>query len=250
MANLIPTVITDRNGKVTTVHRRADASRAKAVSIPAPQVADEADPAVKDQIMGIVRSELMRVPSTLREEMLMEGMESKLSYRYPAEVLTAIRDTMFSHPTSRKTLSLLLSKSFDKVILHEAAVYLPEMWAGDEASAFNSVMALHDYEGRHLPLLANYALADSDARAKCIALINVTAALETCHTRMTGQPLRWRGTASIPVINDDALVKLIVENPDKAPLITQFIEERLSADVGALTELLRSDSSQLAEGAL
>lgn len=258
--NLIPEYRTDKNGRSVLRHVRSEnhSGANTALSAAAPALPKNAsgvstettDSLMIEQIMDVVQSEISATISRSNDEKLLDRMRNQLSARYNTETLEAVHSAMQSHQPSRRTLSLLLKQAFDKATIHEAAVFLPEIWINDATSSLSAVMALHDYEGTFLPLSPNYAVANEDVKQKCVALVNVTAALLTCRDDMAEQPLTLRGPASVPVIDDSKLVGLIVENPDKAPLITNFIQERLSVDHGALIEMISSGSSQLAEGAL
>lgn len=246
MSNLIPTVITDRNGKITTVHRREEASRPHSSPLPAPIAPTTACPGIEDQIMGYA-SEQLQAYYPDRPEREAERVARQL-LNYPNELLVDLEHTLRTHEVSRRVITVMLQNNMNQARIHEAAVFLPEVWSGIPNESYSHVMALEHYE--ELPQHENYALAGDDVRKQCIALINVSIALDGSSDVISDSPLRWKGDDLTPVIEDPALVRLVIENPDKAPMIAKFISDRFSVNHDALSDLVKADSNPLSRGFL
>lgn len=245
MSSFVPTIITDRNGRITTVYRKVDANASQPVYFPAPVISSH-DPALEDGIMKYVREKLNEYyPDHCEREV--ERISLQIP-SYPAELLVDLEHTLRTHEASRRVITVMLQNNMDQPRIHEAAVFLPEVWSGIPNESYNHVMALEHYS--ELPRHENYALASEDVKQQCIALINVSIALDGVTDVIRDSPLTWQGDALIPVIEDTQLVRLVIENPDKAPMIAKFIEDRFSVDYEALTDLVQADSNALSRGFL
>lgn len=248
MSNLIPTIITDRNGKITTVHRRDDVSRSSSSTLPAPALPKstlQRDECIA-AIMVIANKELLAPGRGVTVESV-KKVERKLG-QYSDDTLASLRAALQGNQNIHRSLSVMLERNLSETIVHEAASLLPEVAYGHPTSTRESLLSLREYDD--LPKSDNYALADEELRKKCIALISVSTALDGVCDVMSGSPILWGGPEMSPIIQDKALVRLVLDNPEKAPLIAKFIEERLSVDYEAIQELVSSGSSSLSEGTL
>lgn len=241
---MTPTVITDRNGKVTTVHRRDSVSQHPSVILPAPMAAPA--PVIRDKIMKYVDEQLQLHYGSKQEQDAMRVAKQLL--QYPAGLLADLENTLRTHEASRRVITVMLQNNMSESSIHEAAVFLPKIWSGIPSESYSHVQALHYYE--ELPQHENYAIADDAVKKQCIALINVSIALDGSSDVIADSPLHWEGDELSPVIRDSKLVHLVIDNPDKAPMIAKFIEERLSVDYAALTELVNAESYSLSRGFL
>lgn len=247
MGGLTPTVITDKNGKITTVHRKTDTVKQTKTVMPSPTVPDEDLKNLIADVTVVVYQELdggsAAAYSNREIARAVENIKS-----YPRELLGMLHETLSTHSPSCRTLSKLIqSGRVSNEVLYECAYFSPKLVVHPSAS-MDAIRGLRYYS--ELPRMDNYALSDEETQTRIVSLLNVVVAVDGVCDGMRENPLRWAGDQMIPVLKDDRLVELVWNNPDKAEVISRFIEDRMTVDFDAILEVVRNDSNSLAEGLL
>jgi hypothetical protein len=178
-----------------------------------------------------------------------EGQTNETLSSYSEDALVLLeRALLVADRANRAHLIRLIEMKDDPVRVHECAKFLPDLWSNQAMNSMESILSLHEYS--QLPDVPNFALADEKTQQQCIALMNVTETIDGLHDFVKDTPMKWTGKDLLPVITDERLVDLVLENPDKARMITDFMAARQSVDYDALRELVNSGTPSLSSGLL
>lgn len=180
----------------------------------------------------------------------LEILESARQYLndYPPDLIAEIAAVANSGSRSvRRKISDMVRNGADPVRIHEAAYFLPLV--NDHAfSVEEHVCALHENE--FLPSTDNFVYAEPMVRQQCVAIVSVAAAIDGVADVMRTNPLRYSGETGLSQIRDKRIIKLMIDHPEKHPMVASFILERMTVDYDAIAELVVSDSIALGEGIL
>lgn len=244
---LTPQYRTDKNGRVVLRHVRAD-QQLSGTSFPPPAMpGSTGSDALVRNVMALVGPKLIAESRNSPDEVEAEAKATLSSY--PDEVLVLLERALKSASrSSRAALCRMIQRKADPIRVHECARFLPDLWSEQAMNSLDSILSLHEYS--QLPDVPNFALADEKTQQQCIALMNVTETVDGYHDFVMDMPMRWVGVDSLPVITDEKLVDLVLANPDKARMITEFIADRKSLDYEQLKELVETDSPSLSSGLL
>lgn len=232
-SNLVPSVITDVNGRVTTVYRKPDTAVPLISRLPAPSL--------NGGIAGLVQRIGDRlkfgdrkrhdVKSSLRScsPQFLEWIESLLAddkkvVAGVVELVTAgaselqIRDTVMFHGKLRDV-------------------------GTDEGiqQLFLLVCGLSRYE--ELDEVSTFSRENDDVIKQCVGLLQVAVALDSSEESMGLQIVRG-------IIFDESLKKLALEHPGQAGEIARTIRENHTADASVILGLLTGVTPSLASGTL
>jgi hypothetical protein len=255
MANspLAPVTITDKNGVVTTRHKKVSAQPAAGRTIPAPTTRVKRS---EDEVQSVITRLKVREGSMSTQSL--RRIVSELSDSEYAKV-NELFDVPFTNPTEKNdgrrwVVRTILEQSGDKG------------WRLDGALALGRGSSM--YSVQHLPFINTLAKDDRFSRkirnlgrsgpeiqkqicsvASAIAQIdreykNHPKHRELLFNRSSFMSASPRGTL---IFDDKQVVEALFDNPDKAGLIAKLYLERWSVD--ALDEIVNSPTA-IAEGAL
>lgn len=125
---------------------------------------------------------------------------------------------------------------------------------------FSMLRSLHEYAP--LPAMRDYSEADHETKRQIAALITVTSDMyyeyvKSWNDDSDGKPTYNSRLANLPIsmgggirINDNRLMRLVMELPDKAESIATIIIDDEIADACLLRERVLSSSQSLRQGIL
>lgn len=237
---LVPTRIVDRNGKQTTVHRKAAQQSgsewkppAVAVSVPTGLSAEE-----REQMITAIR---YKASASILRGQNMVGLERHLS-GFDDDLLKSIRECQVNVPTGHARVNGAIVDKCSSSEVREMIHFSPLV---EDAHRYTALMmiirSLRHYP--QLPEATEYSSAEEPVRAKAEALVKVLC--EVFWGRGKGA---FTGDGS--TYPDDELIDLVVSSPEKAELIANFIVDRETTDVNLIRELVANDAVPLSDGVL
>lgn len=240
--NLVPTPTVDKNGKQTTVYRSAAPSaQKKKVPAPVPPSVNslDEDTALVMKMLGLkgndarrqVLSVLWQFPAPFR--LTLQGFLRQKDRELATHIAGMIHSNE-GQTTIRECDSLLRAIDVPDLELGTALVkslrHCNELeWAGD------------------------YSVTDDELRAKCIALMNVTAAVVEVAPDMWPALVlvpNTTGDMDSPIIRDKLLVRAVLEQPEEAPAITKVIRDSGLTSYRPIRAILDGVAAPLVDGVL
>lgn len=240
--NLVPTAIVDKNGRQTTVHKKAANTR---TGTSLPRVGGSSVSEAKRR-NGLVDSVLSAWPyydvsSAKGHNMLMVLRQCSM------DSLERLESMRLENPQVLTMLGFLATDDDSEESLREAMYFYPHMGNLTFYFARNIMASLHEY--RQLPDSRDFSAESDEVRTQCKALISVTNGLINL-TQSDLSSSAFRPSQHHFVIDDDALVGFVLDHTDSADLIAGFLQERGVTDVEVLSQLLASESPALGTGLL
>jgi hypothetical protein len=249
--NLVPTVITDVNGKTTTVHRKPAKVSASSSSIPKPS--------------GGGREALVKDTARLAREMCSHSLSRMIISTDLATITEALNG--ISDGTLRTIHDYLASKSENEAVLH----FLKELYdnkdegrlrsyifasgvVGDQTElSFYEITAMSCGAAKALGAPTGFEDANEETLQSAGALIRVTEQIYLTvpsdeADRSILERSSERGSETIEVINPE-LKEVVLGNLERTDDIVSFIADRDTANPELLREFL-NDGTALAEGVL
>lgn len=240
--NLIPTAVVDKNGKQTTVRKRAAAPSAASKKLPAPALVTTptsrpTTPLVLPETMTVKERDAYIAGSPLRDASMKEyGWDQMLKYQLDDETITLLK---------HMTESGRLSEEDARAILGNTSV------SSESTSTYNAFLVIEEARKQNmLPSSTTYARAvigtmtrsviglgrnDSSSNTKFTTQEQVTesAAVVSFIHRMEKNPdtmfqhvTEHRSSVSETAITNKHLDTLIREHPDRVDEIVDYVTER------------------------
>lgn len=220
---LTPTVIIDKNGRTTTVHKRDEGTKSRSNgTLPRP--------AITPSTTSSERSEALR---TLNYGLPSPTSENGIACRdniqtYPTDLLQKLAK-LGAEDFYRVSPMLENCKSADEV---KQFLHFKEdtSMASSTASSF-LVSSLYEYD--QLPDSPNYGEEDDHTRAQCSALLKVASAAYTIKASYE----ELDSVAQV-MITDPRVVDMVINNPERADDIVDHIMVRNTVDADLIEALL------------
>jgi hypothetical protein len=247
-SELLPTLIVDVNGKTTTVHKKPAASRSTS-TLPAPSSL-----AARQNLIASVTNFL---------EDALPISEDNAQYQ---QMLTYARNTIHSYSNgllekiiassshderSRKAIARMIRMRTKPDVIEECIAFFPQIPMHPSTSEA-AIRALRFYP--QLTACDNFAKADEQTQKQCVALVTVTSIMDTDFEIIHPDALEWHEYSDdanmYPVIKDQRIVNLLMERPEAAQRIADFIKERHTSDFDLIEAMLQGAHSAFDEGAL
>lgn len=280
-SNLIPTVIVNKNGVTTTVHKKPQSAPASNSALPAPSCALKDNPTThRDELITQIH-EWLEVPSSRRTPELQQRLPDaigKLLPTYSDNAVTALYEYLMTDLTDgeeqhkrERLLQLMGSerRAGTPATVHEYLNFLPAMQHNNHDPELGMAMisAIHGY--KQLPAMENYAEADETTKQQVSALINVTSDLTSKYQNREFMMMSesWdksghHGPKSydpmelgLPLENGDdlrligdELISIIIERPEEAKEITRIIIKDRITDGVVIRDRITSETPSLREG--
>jgi hypothetical protein len=246
--NLFPTPTVDKNGKQTTVYRKADRPLEPLRQFPALTL-----PEHSDDISGVAnkweaRQEMLRGISQYASEEMKCGNSQrdikKHIMTFPDDLLERIESCQKEGSLWSRRVSARLVELSDFNEVSETAHFSP-LISDDilDNAARAMIQSLHYYP--QLPKSKDYSQESTELRLQAEALMRVIDAA------MDHGICGWNGVhGESLVIKVEGFAEMVIENKDRAEVIVDFIRERKRIDVDALREILSTDVPALSRGVL
>lgn len=251
--NLVPTLTVDVNGRTTTVHKKPMTGALNA-AIPAPAVR-EPRPKGRDEIIEGVITALWRLSGPVGD--------------YEAH---QIRLVVSDHTTEFITRVVEISEGEDTDL---ALGVVQHISAGEVEPLINEVIHFHKLSGgtsywdssalvrtlgQYSALEMNEDLSKTDdlVQQQCLAIMKAASVIDTesRHDKKDdSHPLEYLPThygRNMPIIKDESILELIMEQPESAEEIARIVAEHgdSETDAGFVIGIMQGINPALAEGGL
>jgi hypothetical protein len=248
--NLIPTPVVDKNGRQTTVYRRAEETVSHATGIPAPMVAAPVQDEVEKRINRIIDE--IGESVSLADQEDREAIRSTLE-TYSPEFLIEVEEAL-QHLETVTIASLLIAAGESEPLVNEALTFMPEMEVVGFHESFRLVQSLHRDYYPGLPKVENYGAADDHLQSQCLAILKVSLAMKR-HSDDRDGDLRMadvgrRNIDRAAIMADQRMIALVLERPNDVDLITDTIKERRTGEFGVIHAVLSNEAIALSSGTL
>jgi hypothetical protein len=241
---LIPTVTTDKNGKITTVYKKPVGGSETNLVIPAPIFTKEAS-------MGRTAT-ISRTSSVVCETLSLEGahaerIESTLT-GYPDDLLTKLDHHFANDSHGTYFTAMAIDKKATHSFVNEVIAFGSNFQTDSTELAHCLIRSLHHYE--QLPSMEDYSLAPKEVQTQCIAILAVTEALDDhAYFNDVALPIKYTPSAGDndsdhTLLQGDDLIALILERPLDSDEIADIIIERQTSDVELIREIMSQDDSK------
>jgi hypothetical protein len=249
-SNLTPTPVVDKNGRQTTVYKRAEGSVKYATVIPAPVVVDPAQDEIDAKVNWIIDEIDESVHLSDQEDR--EAVRSTLE-TYSPEFLIKVEEAL-QHLETVTIASLLIAAGESESLVSEALTFMPQMEVVRFHESLNLVKSLHRDYYPGLPKVKDYGVADDHVQSQCIAILKISLAMKRYSDDRDGD-LRMVdvGTENIDraaIMADQRMIALVLERPDEADLIVDTIRERGTGEFGVIHAVLSNEAIALSSGTL
>lgn len=240
---LIPTVTTDKNGKVTTVYTKPVGGSETNSVIPAPTFAKEASTGHTATVD--------RVTSAVYE--LMDGKKKADRIKatlaaYPEALVAKLDDKFAKKDHGVYALATAVENGETPSFVGEAMEFGQYFQTDSVELANCMIRSLHQY--KQLPSMEDYSLAPKDVQEQCNAILTVTEALDNhAYFNDVALPLKYTPSTGgmsndYTVLQGDDLIALILERPRDAETIADLIIERQTGDAELLREIITQEDSK------
>lgn len=248
--NLIPTVVTDINGRTTTVHKKPNTA-ASVASVPAPS------------LRSFGRKEMVEHNCAL-----IEGLRPVTGYE-AARIRQETWSTVNGYSDSflrvlEKALkgdSRVASDVADQVrrgefdeIIREGLHFFKRMGMTNYPRCAALVRSLNQYDA--LSQYPSTDLAEEHVQQQCIAIMNAAMVLTeetpfgTDKEHHLLQFIEIEGDWTMPVIKDELLVEFIMERPDDAKEIARIAAKHMNSEPSFIIGIMHGINPAIAEGGL
>lgn len=242
---LIPTVTTDKNGKVTTVYTKPSGVPETNSVIPAPS-APLGAPTGRTAVVS-------RVSSMVIEMLSLDGAHADritpTLAGYSDELLAKIDNHFTNDSHGPYFTAMAIDKKETPSFIREMMTFGSRFQTDSTELASCMIRSLHRYE--QLPHMEDYSLAPKEVQAQCIAILTVTEALDD-HAYFNDVALPLKYTTSTGEMDNDYtllqgedLIGLILEHPDEADTIADIIIERQTSDTELIRSMISKDDSRV-----
>lgn len=249
-SNLIPTTVMDKNGKQTTVYRRAEEQNNRAAVIPAPMSVSKARGERAARIDGIIDeiAESVTISGDVERGYIRSTLEG-----YSPHFLIKVEDAL-QHIETVTIASTLIQSGESQSFVSEALTFMPQMEVVGFYESLRLVQSLHKDYYPGLRKVEDYGAADKHLQSQCLAILKVSLAMKR-HSEDRNGDLRMVdvGTEQIDraaIMADQRMIALVLENPDKVDLIVNAIKERRTGEFGIIHAVLNNEALALSSGTL
>ena len=245
-SNLIPTLVVDKKGRYTTVYRKPVEVADKSSTFPSPssvlsQRKQRTILLMVSQLFAMKHDEISEVAKNLSG--------------YSPDFLDTVTEALDDENLTTAIARLIHDRKSEREV-GEAIRFLPHMDMTGFTGSLSLIKTLHGYSSisgqTHyvgLPEADDYSRADKVVQSQCEAILRVSCAIRNCSPEW----YEWMQTVDLGdgdatmIMNDERLIKLVLERHDAVSLIEETIFERESADYDVISGVLEN---ALGEGSL
>lgn len=239
--SLVPTPTVDKNGKQTTVYKRAEPPAQKR-KVPAP-----ASPSVNslDEDTALVMKMLGMKGNDARRQVL------SVLWQFPAPFRLTLQGLLRQKDRELAThIAGMIRSNEGQTTIRECNALLRAIDVPDLEMGTALVKSLRHCN--QLEWASDYSVVDDELRAKCIALMGTTAAVMEVNDEYPAIVLasNMKGTKDSPIIRDEFLVQAVLERPEEAPAIIRVIKEHGLTSYPPIRAVLDGITVPLVDGVL
>lgn len=258
---LVPTQIVNKNGVLTTVHKKVDlGSGVRAMQLPVPALKLKADPEARVRIANALSRADGRHNYAQYGVSNMESLEYRLD-KYTPEVIAAYDKAITEHP-GEGFEGLLVSALHKRVSPQKAGFLLfiaqhddeqESDWDPDEQYSYSYEHALEIYNGiKSLKGEFDFDTDDDVYGSDDEHSVNVISALIAVTNKVHNADDGGIVYVALPdygyTLNNDSLIQLIVRRPEDADRIAEIVIARKNPEAAVIEEVLDSEVPALSDG--
>lgn len=245
--NLIPTLITDRNGKLTTVHKRPQAL-SQAALLPSPALQPVKD---RKHLEKGVYEGLLAVFTKMHEVTEQGRTDLSNDLRgYSESTLHSLSLIFTQDDDLARGVALHMMQGESEALVNETIFFYRLTDSHDYWKTAAEVRAL----GQYAPVSFYNDLSKEDEYVTdiCLALMKVSRLIDTVpdnpspHLEYTPTGNLW----DMAVIKDEELVNFIATRPEDADEIAEIIRDYDTTNPAAINGIMQGNTPSLAEGTL
>lgn len=242
---LVPTPVVDRNGRLTTVHKRADQPVKNAATIPAPVAAVKAQPSKAKLVSALADAmdDVLYLDEPEQKDYLIENLEA-----HDADFLANLQREMGNG--NDFIPSTLVNDHETKEYINEVLRFADHTGQETFPETCALIRSLHLYP--QLPNYPDFSEAPEEVQEQCIALMKTANAVANFSSD-AGKELE---TVAVPeredvfVLRDDALVQAVLAAPENAERLITVIEEQRTGRFAVIDAYLNGGTSPMVSGVL
>ena len=246
--NLVPDVVVDKNGKVTTVYRKPRVPQAKGATPLFPPVAvvtrEERKLMIRDSISDLIDLDDERDIDALHKTL------GQYSGKFLEELETALRDEDVNFATA---LAANVFTEENEEILRECITFARSLGLNDMGEAFSLVRSMrlqNRFSGYR-----DVSKAPEDMQRDYVALMGLTRLLSEHDKDASSPAMNYveqsnSGLPPMPLIVDEGLVDLALESQQSMELMRNVIIDYNTADPNVIKGIMSGLTPTLAAGSL
>lgn len=245
--DLTPTTITDKNGKITTVHKKPQQKNNASTPLPSPSLP-------RHKSMTDLRSSVTERIA----ELYNQNHQSAFDYRpylakeiqqYPEQTLRTIDHALQTDNDLAQGIAESIVHGESMTVLKETLHYYQKTESENYWRTASEVRALEHYTA--IDTLSDLTAVDEDTQKSCIALMTFPRLIDNLPA--TPSPfLDYIADEHYDrrIIKDDDLATLIAQRPDDTERIAEIVLQRGTTDAPTINGLLDGALPALADGHL
>lgn len=246
--NLIPVVVTDKNGRVTTVHRKDHHPLAPS-SMPAPAANVLRPSLVAQAALAKIESYIGFQGSDRRKHDTLVSLRT-----YTPDQLNEIDQILGSGGVLARGVARHISDGELPEIILETVHFHNLMKADDYWESAAMVRSLGQYD----MVRAAYDLRNQpmDFQQRCVALMRAARSISKRlpeNRKSESHPILYIPTDyyfNMEVIKDERLVEMIFNQPDDADVIAEVVAKHGTTDPSVVNGIMNGIKPSIAEGSL
>lgn len=244
--NLVPTTITDKNGKITTVHKKLQRATV-ARSLPSPSLSSDED------LNALQITVIERIV-----ELYDKTHQSGFDYRpyllhdikkYSESMLRTLELTLKEDTELSVSVSEQVVNGTGEYTLNETIHYYKKSGSDDYLRTAAEVQALGEYSvvSGH----GDLSLVDEQTQKQCLALMRFPRLVDT----LPASPSPFleytdSGAYDLRIIRSESLVSLIAQRPDDVERIAEIVLQYRTSNGAAVHGIMEGVLPTTAEGYL
>jgi len=244
--DLIPTIITDKNGKTTTVHKKPQKTAATA-SLPSPSLP-------KSRSINLVRTAVTERIAELYNMTHESGFDyrphlAKEVQRYLEETLHMVDLALRNDSDLAQGVAESIVHGESELIVKESIHYYKKTNSDNYWRTVSEIRALRHYTAVNTHM--DITEVDDNIQKRCIALMRFPRLIDTLpETPSKFLSYNEADHYDSRVINNDDLATLITQRPDDMEQIAEIVLQYGTSDAAVINGLLEGALPALAEGHL
>lgn len=243
---LVPTTITDKNGKITTVHKKQHSTPASR-PLPSPSKAPDG------YNTPMLRVTLMERTAALYDKSHQSGFDYRTALMadikaFSTRTLQLLERYLYDDSIAESVAEQIVHGTPENALI-ETAHYYKKTGSTDFLLTAAEVQALGHYS--FVGGYEDLSVVDEEVQQQCIALMKFTRLIDTL-PESPSPFLNYEdsGAYDLRIINDPSLVNLIGERPNDVDRIAELVLKHGTSNGAAIKGIMEGMNPTTAEGYL
>jgi hypothetical protein len=244
--SLVPTTVTDKNGKITTVHKKPQTA-AVALSFPSPKLSPEED--ANKLRLALTARIIELYDASHSSGFNYRGYLKKDMERYSERTLQTIDLALKNNGNFAECVAESIVHGANESTLNETIHYYRKSGSDDYLRTAAEMQALG-----HYPVVSengDLSVVDEQTQKQCLALMKFPRLVDTLPESPSPFLNYVEGEAyDSRVINSESLVALIAQRPDDVERIAEIVLQYRTSNGAAVHGIMEGALPTTAEGYL